>query len=71
MASPEHTTGGAGTPGLFGSTGSPIDHDTDVNAGFAVTETLPAVTVTGGALTFEIHSHTGIFTATKSGCGPK
>ena len=47
MASPEHTTGGAGTPGLFGSTGSPIDHDTDVNAGVAVTETPPAVTVTG------------------------
>ena len=47
IAPPEHTTGGARTPGLFGSTGSPIDHDTDLNAGAAVTETPPAVTVTG------------------------
>ena len=71
ISSPEHTTGCANTPGAPGSTGSPIDHDTDVKAGVAVTETPPAITVTGATCALEIHSQTGIFTATRSGFGPR
>ena len=70
IPSPEQTTGGVEPP-ESGLAGSPIDHDTDVKAGVAVTETPPAVTVTGATCAREIHSQTGIFTATRSGFGPK
>jgi len=71
MSSPVQVTGGACTLPVSGFTGSPIDHDTDVKAGVAVTETPPAITVTGATCALEIHSQTGIFTATRSGFGPR
>jgi hypothetical protein len=71
MPSPEQTTAGTEPAPPSGSTGSPIDHDTEVKAGVAVTETPPAVTVTGATWARETHNQTGMFTATKSGLGPK
>jgi len=71
MPSPVQVTGGAGPPPVSGFTGSPIDHDTDVKAGVAVTVTVPAVTVTGATWARETHNQTGMFTATRSGFGPR
>ena len=67
---PWHVTGAASWPMCWVSTGAPIDHVTVVIRAVAVTDTTPAVTVTGAGCGLSNHRYNQYRAATCVASGP-